>query len=336
MTWLAWRQLRTQAAAVAVAVAGVAVLLAITGPRVAGLTGDIIAQLTPTDRTLYVAGIVVVGIAPALLGAFWGAPLVARELENGTHRLAWSQGVTRSRWLATRLGLAVLGAALAAGALSLAAGWWAAPLDGAVADRGVSLPVRLSPVPFGMRGVVPVGYAVLAVVLGTVVGMLLRRSVAAMAVTLALVVAVQITVPLWVRPHLLPAERVVATITIDRLDGLNVNPDRSVLSLDTGQRGDWLLSQRTLDGAGRPVSTLPDWFPDCLPGPGAGGPGGDAARPAMQACLARLDAAGYRQELVFQPAARFWPLQWLESALLLAVAGLLAGFGSWWLRRRLA
>ena len=48
-------------------------------------------------------------VVPAVVGAFWGAPLVARELEAGTHRLAWTQSVTRGRWLATRLGLTLLG-----------------------------------------------------------------------------------------------------------------------------------------------------------------------------------------------------------------------------------
>lgn len=329
MTWLAWRQLRTQAATAAVALAGVAVLLAVTGPRLAGLTGDVFSQLTSADRFLYWAGIVVVAVAPALLGAFWGAPLVARELETGTHRLAWSQGVTRGRWLASRLGLAVLGAALVAGLLSLVVGWWAAPLDGLTATTRGSLPTRLGPVPFGMRGVVPVAYAVFAVVLGTVVGMVLRRSVAALALTLALVGLVQIAVPLWVRPHLLPPERTVASLSVDRLDGISVGGGRTVLTL-RGTRGDWMLSNRTVDAAGRPVATLPDWFRQCLPGPGAGGP----TKRDLQACFDRLGAAGYRQEVVVQPASRFWPLQWVESALLLAGAGLLAGFGFWWLRRR--
>ena len=41
---------------------------------------------------------------PALIGAFWGAPLITREFEAGTFRLAWNQSVTRARWLAIKLG----------------------------------------------------------------------------------------------------------------------------------------------------------------------------------------------------------------------------------------
>ena len=52
---------------------------------------------------------------PALIGLFWGAPLIARELEAGTHRLVWNQSVTRGRWLAVKLGLIGLAAAAATG-----------------------------------------------------------------------------------------------------------------------------------------------------------------------------------------------------------------------------
>ena len=43
-------------------------------------------------------------VVPAILGIFWGAPLITRELEAGTHRLVWSQSVSRTRWLAIKLG----------------------------------------------------------------------------------------------------------------------------------------------------------------------------------------------------------------------------------------
>lgn len=42
-------------------------------------------------------GLLVVLAVPAVIGMFWGAPLISRELETGTHYLAWNQGVTRTR-----------------------------------------------------------------------------------------------------------------------------------------------------------------------------------------------------------------------------------------------
>ena len=33
----------------------------------------------------------------------------------------------------------------------------------------------------------------------------------------------------------------------------------------------------------------------------------------MDACFTRLNAEGYRQHVVYQPAKHFWPLQWAET-----------------------
>ena len=75
-------------------------------------------------------------VAPALIGVFWGAPLVARELEAGTHRLAWTQSVTRTRWLAIKLGRRRRSRPPSrSGVLSLAVTWWAQPLDGALSEH---------------------------------------------------------------------------------------------------------------------------------------------------------------------------------------------------------
>ena len=75
----------------------------------------------------------VVLVLPALIGLFWGAPLIARELEAGTHRLVWNQSITRTRWLAVKLGLVGLAAIAAAGLGSLAVDWWSDPIDKAAA-----------------------------------------------------------------------------------------------------------------------------------------------------------------------------------------------------------
>jgi hypothetical protein len=335
MIWLTWRQFRAQAAAVYAAVAACAVVLAITGPRLVSLARDypdaVFDQLTRTDRFLYNAGLVLLAVAPAVIGAFWGAPMVARELEAGTHRLAWNQTVTRTRWLATKLGITALATAAVVGVLTLAVSWWAGPLDGITGRTRGTLPARLAPVAFAMRGIAPVGYAVFALVLGVAVGLVLRRTVPAMAVTLAVFTLVQIAVPLWVRPHLVPP--VTQTVTIaDNIASIGFpGPGGPVrLEVTTGQRSDWILSNQTVDATGR-AAAVPSWFGDCLP-PTSAGPG----KGAMRACLARLGDLGYRQRVVYQPASRFWALQWAETALFLGLAGLLTWFCFWWTRHRLA
>ena len=82
---------------------------------------------------------------------------------------------------------------------------------------------------------------------------------------------------------------------------------------------------------------LPSWFarlPPAAAGPGtADGPVKAQGPDTLDACFTRLNAEGYRQQLVYQPAKHFWPLQWAELALFLALSGLLAGFCFWWIRR---
>ena len=75
---------------------------------------------------------------PPLLGIFWGAPLVARELEAGTHRLVWTQSVTRTRWLAVKLGVIGLAGMAVTGLVSLMVTWWAHPLDRVQIDQYAS------------------------------------------------------------------------------------------------------------------------------------------------------------------------------------------------------
>ena len=87
--------------------------------------------------------------------------------------------------------------------------------------------------------------------------------------------------------------------------------------MNTGGPGDWVLSNQTVDASGR-ATDLPSWFGACLPAPPA--PSGTTEGPVrvqgpdtMDACFTRLNAEGYRQHVVYQPASRFWPLQWAET-----------------------
>ena len=348
MTWLTWRQLRTQTAVVYAAVAAVAVLALVTGPRLADLARsnpNVFDLISRGDRNLFYAGIALLAVVPAVIGAFWGAPMVARELETGSYRLVWAQSITRTRWLATKLGLTSAAAVVAVGALSWVVTWWSAPLDGAVSSTHGGLPARLTPVAFAMRGLDPVAWTVFALVLGVAVGLVLRRSLPAIAVTLALVVVAQVAVPLWVRPHL--ATPVTKTVTFSTgrdgqpgtLDGIAADSSGRPVSITvtTGGHGDWVISNRTLGANGRPAQ-LPAWLQGCLPGPPVPGAAQTATvveAGTVDSCLHRLTAEGYRQRVVYQPASRFWALQWAETALLLVVSGLLTAFCFWWTRRRL-
>jgi hypothetical protein len=236
-----------------------------------------------------------------------------------------------------------LAAAAAVGLLTFAVTWWSQPMDGAISRAHASLPGRLTPVSFAMRGIVPVGYVVFAVVLGATLGAVFRRSLPAMAVTLAVVTFVQIAVPHWVRPHLVPTAEQTVTFNRQRLHGYTIRDNGPgvpvTLTVDARGPGDWVLSNQTVDANGA-ATALPLWFNGCVPAPpppGAGnGPVQATGKDRQDSCLARLTAEGYRQHLGYQPAKHFWPLQWAELALYLVVSGLLAGFCFWWVRRRLS
>ncbi|WP_405987908.1 ABC transporter permease subunit [Streptomyces sp. NBC_00986] len=323
MIWLTWRQFRTQATVVFAAVAALAALLAVTGPQLADLYDsagrDLLNRISSADQSLYYVGWAIVLALPAIIGLFWGAPLIARELEDGTHRLAWNQTVTRTRWLATKLALAGLVTMTVAGLASLAVTWWSRPIDQAVgsgADSSTPFFPRIDPMVFGARGVVPIGYGAFAFILGVTVGVLFRRTLPAMATTLAVFAAVQIAMPLWIRPHLATSVQVTLPFTQAKPTSIGVD---SVREVDFGQPDAWILAEQTVNASGHPTA-MPPSFADCA---------------SFADCVHALDKSGYQQQVTYQPADNFWALQWTETGIYLGLALGLTGFCTWWIRRRL-
>jgi ABC-type transport system involved in multi-copper enzyme maturation permease subunit len=338
MIWLTWRQFRAGAAMMGAALAVLAVILALTGP---GLSSDYSSGIAScanesggcaafaqrffqAHHDAFLAVTAVVLVLPALIGLFWGAPLITRELEAGTHRLVWNQSITRSRWLAVKLGLTGLAAMTAAGLGSLAVTWWSSPID----KTATEFP-RMAPLLFAARGIVPIGYAAFAFALGVTVGMLVRRTVPAMAITLAIFVAAQIAMPLLVRPHLLPPASSTIELTESNIDGFQwgTNDVLQVWS-DAGPEGAWVLSSHSVDPSGHAVDTISvsSSSGPCAP------PTGTPDEGRVTECLAEIQRLGYRQEATYHPASRFWPFQWYETGIYTALALGLAGFCFWRIR----
>jgi hypothetical protein len=330
MIWLTWRQFRAQTLAAAGAVAALALYLihlrdgigTFVDTRIVGCAGEACSDARMGLRSDYDGPIlVVVGIllvAPALIGIFWGAPLVARELEERTDRLVWNQSVTRTRWLAVKITVVGLVAALVTGLLSLALTWSVSRYDAVIGERFAAHN-------FDSRNIVPIGYALFAFVLGTVVGMLARRTLPAMAITLFAFAALQILVPAVVREHLMPP--VTTTVAMDdsvmsREFGLSLEQDNTFTIRGYTVPGGWALSDRApvykADGS---LYTAEDDRP-CI--------ADIADRAAVKACWV---AHKLHFEHTYQPGGRYWTFQWIELALFTALAALLAGFGFLWLRR---
>jgi hypothetical protein len=353
MIWLTWRQFRVQFAVVASVIVAAAIVFAFTGPGLADdyrrLTTQFIQNLgfQRLDPVLYIVGQVLLYAVPPVIGAFWGAPMIARELETGTHRLVWSQSISRSRWLATKVAFTGLTATAITGLMSLAVTWWADPIDKALnagQDSNTYLP-RMFPPVFSARGLVPVGYAAFAFALGVAVGLVIRRTVVALAVTLAAVILVQVVTPTLIRPHLLAPTDKYLVVTADNIRGFGLsgdgpNPRVVLIEVATGAVGAWKLSDKTVDKAGKKVG-LPSWVVDCAPSPPGASDGATVSSRGTvsakaAACYQRLADEGYRQHIKYFTADRFWPLQWREFGFFVLLALALTGFSFWRIRRDLS
>jgi hypothetical protein len=339
---LAWRQFRTEAIIGIGALVIVAVVLAITGPHLLSVYRTAPDQLTSTYHSLQTAVGALLVIVPALAGIFFGAPLIARELETGTFRLAWTQSVTRGRWLVVKLALVGLASSVFAGGFSLMAAWWANPID-------ITNKTRFDPAAFGMFGIVPFSYALFAFALGATAGLLLRKTLPAMATALAGYVGVRYAVTYLVRPHFeapLHANWVLSLAnSLTSGEGFNMSRTSAGLSL-TAQAPNipngWGLSGEIVDKSGQAPSSA--FLNHACPT--FGGPvqsvhriaGGPHTRPlpqgTFQSCIAAVGTK-FHLAVTYQPANRYWPFQIYETVLFVVLALGLTGLSLWWVRRRL-
>ncbi len=305
MTWLTWRQHRAQFSVAAALLAALAVLLLITGLQAASQYHSALAACAANHSCANLASTLFLGShavgflvimtlgAPILVGLFWGAPLVAADLETGSTPFAWMQSVTRRRWLAVKAGWMLLAAAIWGGVISALVTWWSGP------DNALQLD-QFKPGRFDIMGIVPVSYALFAMALGICAGALLRRTLPAMAVTLVGFIAVRAIVTLWLRPHYMSA----ITVT------------RSVLSGYTPAGSYWQLGQGILDGQGHLVPApngaevygIPLGY---LPASCA-----STARGVVRIGPSCRDAlASFRAFVTYQPADRYWAFQGIETGI---------------------
>jgi hypothetical protein len=324
-----WLQFRTQAAGAAVALAIAAIALAVTGPHLAHLyTGSGIAAcrargICPGMDTGHLLSLAVIAI-PAIIGLFWGAPLVAGELETRSYRLTWTQGVTRTRWLAVKLAVVGVASMAAAGLLSLMVTWWTSPIDQATADRWSAL---------SQRDLIPVGSAAFAFALGVTAGLLIRRTLPAMAVTLAVFTLSQFAMTA-AGPHLVTPLRTTTAVTTASLrsTGFTGAGRLMVVPAPVSIPGAWILSpaQQCTGTAGCNVITATGQSAASLPATKACVTAGTG-----QACDAYIATLHLRQAISYQPAGRYWIFQWYETAIYLALSLILTAICFLDIRRRI-
>jgi hypothetical protein len=342
MIWLTWRQFRAQALAALAILAAAAIYFLITGLQMHHAYSADLAACTPHhdcsdvlsrfgqsyDGELNLAQFLVIA-APGLIGIFWGSPLIAREVETGTDQVAWNQSVTRTRWLAVKLAGVGLAAIAAAAVLSYLLTWWAGPLDHINGSR-------FAAVTFSSRDIVPLAYAAFAFALGTTAGLILRRTIPAMSVTVAVFVGIQILVPTLIRPNLLPSTTVTFPInktTASQFTGVYTSGGGAEINIDLPiPQGAWVISAPPVEDSSDQV-VAGYAHSNCL-FPNTSGPPTKTGAPPVSQIAACLAPYHLHQSVTYQPASHYWPLQWYETGIFLALAGALSCTSFWWIRRR--
>jgi len=328
LAWVTWRQHRAALIGAAAFLGAIAVYLAVTGHQIRQAYDALAAAGCPQAGTLPACQSLDQGLlsfygttsgpvgasglnaqsvpfmlmaVPVLLGAFTGAPVLARELESGTFRFAWTQGAGRLRLAAARLiPLAVLLTAAAYG-LSALFSWYFTPFLRFGNTGGY--PMQL----FGNLGVDFAAWTLFSFTLAAFIGVLLRRAVAATAVSLAVTTVLDVVTMMVLRQHY------ATPVTVTGAGPAGV--------------GDWVLGNWFTNPSGAQVSvnTVDSLF--------AQSQGGHAmiTPPALTTWAAHHH---YTQWWSYQPATRWWQLQLTEGAWLLAASLLLVTATILLIRRR--
>jgi hypothetical protein len=312
MTWLVWRQHRGETIIASIGLGILAAVLIITGIRIAASFQSLgvatcvahpeLSNCTQIERaftepySLLTSALPWLKLLPVFVAILVGAPLVAREFEHGTQRLAWTQSVTRMRWLAYKLGLVLAGCLILSAVLTALLTWWLGPFN--------QIYGRFNPQAFDFEGVAPLGYMLFAVALAMLVSTLLRRSIPAMVVTLVGFTLVRLGTVMYARPNYQPP----ITLTWDAL----AQPPRIDVQA-------WQIDGGWIDRSGHEVAA-DHVLATCNPNP----------------FLQCVHAHGWLNFVTYQPADRFWLFQGIEAALFLALAGICVAGTFWWVRRRAA
>jgi uncharacterized protein YneF (UPF0154 family) len=333
MAWVTWRQHRFTLAGVAVLLGGLALYLWLTGLQMHhayatvaachpassyACQNQVINFSTSYGGTAQTAGTLLMAV-PMLIGAFVGAPVLARELETGTFRYAWTLGVARRRWALAKLVPLAATMAVATGLFSLLFSWYYQPF---FAD-GNSIP--FDPVLFSLRGVAYAAWTLAAFAIGALAGLLIRRVVPAIAATLAVCAGLVFATGLYLRQHYmtpllgrnLPSPPVSAWI----LSGWWTKGGTTISQFTMNQIMNPLFQQAMTATLPKNVKTDDIKF----------------YKGSVNSQVTNyLVHHGYTHWISYQPGSRFWPFQWIEAGWLLALSVLLIAVTVWLVGRRAA
>ena len=327
LAWVSWRQGRLALIGAVVFLGALALCLLLMGLKIHSLYATV-TSCRPVNsaacsdvqslfqNTYYITAEVTAAVLqamPVLVGVFVGAPILARELDTGTSRFAWTQGAGRIRWTVARLALPAVTVTAAAAAFSQLFEWFYRPFFASGMDS------RLAPQFFDLTGVAFAAWTLAAFAIGAAAGALIRRVVPALAAAMAawggLLAA---TLLVWRPPYLAPL--------------LN----QGIGAPSRGNNPAWVISQWWTGPNGQPVSyrSIIGLLQQAPAGP-AHKVGPNTYRIAVDP-FQWLFQHGYTEWTSYQPASRFWTFQLIEGGWLLVLSLLLIAGTIWLVRRRAA
>jgi hypothetical protein len=328
MAWITWRHHRGALAGVVAFLGAMAVWLWTTGLSVhhayaAAVACRPVGSANCTnlgsifDNTNgFLKGGFVLQPVPALIGAFVGPLVLAREFETGTFRYAWTQAFGRRRWAVAKL--VALGVTVTAlgGAFSVLLNWYYQPYFAAQDASGVSGASPLSAGLFDLHGVAFAGWTLTAFAIGVLAGVLVRRIVPAIVATLTTYAGLALLTTNVLRQHYLAP--LVAK-------NLHIPGSGWVISEW------WTKAGKVVFGARPPLTLLPQLCPSTFVASGRGVTSTGSLSPTQ--CLLQH---GYTEWANYQSISHFWPFQWIEGGWLLALSALLVTVTVLFVRRRAA
>jgi ABC-type transport system involved in multi-copper enzyme maturation permease subunit len=330
MIWLIWRQHRAELMASGLVLALILLVLLVTGIHITDVSQSTnllscaskhldcsSAQNTVSNyitnhafgsATFYNIFQYFLLALPLLLGMFVGAHLVAREFEQGTYRLVWTQSISWSHWLCMKIALLACFVVCATGILYGVFIWWKTP-----ALAAFNNPWLYSN--YDIWGFVPIAYTLFALVLGIAAGTVVRKTVPAMAITLIVFVVLRVLIEIFLRPYLLPPLVMVRPISI--MQPVPIPAQSLIISYSTEQYG-------------KPVSAE---LGDVCSTRFSQGETTEVYSTKYSQCLANH---GFQNKVVYQPLDRLLLFQGMESSIYIFLAVILLGITVLWTRRSIS
>jgi ABC-2 family transporter protein len=333
MNWFVWRQHRKQFLIFGILLAAFAAIIIPTGlnfwhtyqqtltscaqnpanPTCSDLPDNLFTS-TFDQLILHLEPIAIL-VLPLIFGVFWGSSFLAKEYDEGTNKLAWTQSVSRRKWLTVKLAWMLIATAVLAAIFAGLSTWWSK-------TPNTLFMYRFDSLHFSVQGIAPVAYSLFSVAFGIMFGAWFRKTMVAIGLTFGLFIAIVfIAVPNFVRPHYM------TPITITSAMGPNNDVGSKIPA------GAWVLTRNILDGNGKAVNNIFTSAPSqcqkiiqqnqitnnhgdirVKASPG----GGDQ----IDTCL---DKAGFHQVATYQPSYRYWDFQRIETGIFLGMTALAVG-----------